>query len=514
MTLPTILKYKLRQTYNTLTRSPRQKRLGWLLSIAFITPYYMTFIRSMSQMYSEVYENSQWTGLIRMVSGNMATIFFFVLVTTAALTLYRMFQAKDLPFLMYLPVKDASLFQAKMAESLAYAARSMILPLPICISFLTVSISKANAFLTSAIFAVGWLCIVLQLVSLSVITALILGHLIVSNRWAFLLRIIAVISSLMFLLIFFATYVYRVESGVLSQIGLLAAVLPTSLLVKALPYGSSTIGSNLLYGISFIIVTISCPLAAFYLFKARFRKIWSISTEVKHHRGQRKVAARGKSRPSSRRGITHAVITKEILTMRREPNTWLGLAILLVIFPIFAIFGSNGSGTQIIYIIAIMVIATASYSLSCIGKEGRSFILIRSLPMRISVLLRAKFLLNCTINLIMMFAFVALLYLANRLSLQEMQYSVFIGLVTAIYLAAFGTALAAMFPKFDFTTPLRAASMPGIFLLYLMAFLFGITFAGIASFGWYLTPLVLVPWAGVVFILLRIGQKRLEKMEL
>ena len=200
--------------------------------------------------------------------------------------------------------------------------------------------------------------------------------------------------------------------------------------------------------------------------------------------------------------------------MRREPHTWLGLVILLALCSMFIFFRASDPAAQGIYVILISLLATASYSLSSIGKEGRNFALLRSLPIQMSVLLRAKFILSCTINFTLTLAFVIALFLTRRASLEQTLYNVMTGIIASVYLTAFGIALAAIFPKFDFTSPMRAASMPGLFLLYLLTLLFTGTFIGIITIGWYYTPMVLAPWAGVILVLMKIGQNRLEKMDI
>ena len=517
--LPTILKYKLRQIYNAFTHGSRQKRLGWIISIAFIAPYYVEFTRSMSRMYDARYVDLGWAGLAQMAIGNLALVFLFVLISTSALTLYRMFQAKDLPLLMSLPMGDGQLFLAKFSESLAYTARNMILPLPICISLISVIIRKAELPLAAAIFAVGWIGIMFQLTGLSVIIALILGRLIITNRWGVVLRIIAVVASLAFLLIFFTGYVYKAGPGIsLFSFAQLPAILPTSWLVSALPYAGSSITINILCGVGFLTVTAAFPAAAFYIFRRRFRRLWTIAVEVKQRKGKQRSGVRSASSATGTMGSTRAVILKDSLTMRREPHTWIGLMILLVLFPVFIFLKTDDLGRQAaymqsIYIIIVSLLTTASYSMSCIGREGRSFALLRSLPVRMSILLRAKFLLGCAINLVVTLAFVMALYLARRSSVGQMWHNVLIGTVCAVYLPGFGTALAAMFPKFDYSNPIRAASLPGFLILYFIVFLFGFTFVTTTTTGWYFAPLVLAPWAGIILILMKVGQNRLEKMD-
>ncbi|MFC1712213.1 hypothetical protein ACFL6S_01025 [Candidatus Poribacteria bacterium] len=519
--LPTILKYKLRQIYNAFNHSSRQKRLGWIISIAFIIPYYVEFISSMTRMYDARHTALKWEGLAQMAIANLALVFLFVLISTSALTLYRMFQAKDLPLLMSLPMGDGQLFLAKFSESLAYTARNMILPLPICISLISVigKVESPLAALAAAIFAVGWIGIMIQLTGLSVIIALILGRLIITNRWGVVLRIIAVVASLAFLLIFFTGYVYQAGPGIsLFSFAQLPAILPTSWLVAALPYAGSSITINVLCGVGFLTVTAAFPAAAFWIFRRRFRRLWAIAVEVKQRKGKQKSGVRGASSSTGAMGNTRAIVFKDSFTMRREPHTWVGLMIVLVLFPVFIFLrtdelGQQASYMQSVYIIVVSLMTTASYSMSCVGREGRSFALLRSLPVRMSILLRAKFLLGCAINLVVTLAFVMALYLARKSSAEQMWYNVLIGTVSAVYLSAFGTALAAIFPKFDYNSPIRAASLPGFLILYFTVFLFGFTFVVTTTIGWHFTPLVLAPWAGIILILMKVGQSRLEKMD-
>ena len=509
--LPTILKYKLRQIYNTLTRGSRRKKLGWLISIAFIILYYVVLT---PLIYDGIYRNDGWQAMARQVSIHLAMVFSFVLVSTASLTLYRMFQAKDLPLLMSLPARDRSLFLAKLVESLANASRSMILALPVCLAFIAV-ISRIISPFAAIIFLIGWAGVMLQLTGLSIIVALILGRIIAASRWAFLLLIIPAVAASAFLLIFLIGYVHRADLGVSSaRLGSLSILFPTSWLVNLLPHMDSAIWLRLLYVAGFTAVTIGCPAAAFHLFRGRFRQLWTMTMEVKR-RGRQKPVTRHALRVMGTMGTVRTVMLKEARVVWREPHTWIGLSIPLVLFPLFISFTeAQASGAQVVYIIVVSLLTTTSYSLSSIGREGSSFPLLRSLPMRMSVVLRAKFFLGCAVNLTITLAFVIVLYLTRRTHLNQMWHNVPIAAVTSIYLSAFGTALAALFPKFDFTNPMRAASLPGFLTFYLIASLFGATLIGAVSAEWYFILLVMIPWAGVALILMKVGKERLERMDI
>jgi len=510
MMLPTVLKYRLRQTYNTLTRSSRQKKLGWLISIGFIIPYYAMAMKAMEMMYSGLYSEHGWQAVARLASIQLAMAFFFVLVSTAALTSYRMFQAKDLPLLISLPTRSGSLFLAKLFETLSDACRGMILPFPICIAFARV-ISEAISPFAAAAFIIGWILILLQLACLSVIIALILGKIIAAGRWLGLLRIVAVLAAVAFLLLFIGYFAQ--SASPLGRLDSFSAYFPTSWLVGMLPHENYVIGRCLLYGFGFIAMTVSCPLAAFWFFKKRFHRLWMLAMETKR-RGTQKSVARHASRTTYSTGITRSLILKEARVVFREPHTWVGLLIPLVMFPVFIFLRGDEQGSQLVFIIIVSLLSSASYSLSCVGREGRSFPLLRSMPIRMSVLLRAKLCLGWAINFAVTLVFVFALYIFQLSQLSQMWRNMLVACIVSVYFPAFGTALAGLFPKFDFTNPMRAASMPGLLMLYLIALLFGATFIGIGSIRWYLVPpLALAPWAGVALILMKISRARMEKMD-
>lgn len=511
MMLPTVLKYRLRQTYNTLIRSSRQKKLGWLISIGFIVPYYaMAISKSMQMMDRELSSDSGWQAVVRLTSTQLAMAFFFVLVSTAALTSYRMFRAKDLPLLISLPTRSGSIFLARLFDTLADACRGMILPFPICIAFARIISEEISPFAAAALI-IGWIFVLLQLACLSVIIALILGKIIAAGRWLGLLRIIAVLAAVVFLLLFMGYFTQ--DASPLERLDSFSAFLPTSWLVKALWHGDSTIRSCLLHGVGFISMTIVCLAAALWFFRRRFHRFWMLAMETKR-RGAQKPITRRASRSTHAMGSTRALILKEARVVFREPHTWIGLLIPLVMFPIFIFLRGDEQGTQLVFIIIVSLLSSASYSLSCVGREGRSFPLLRSMPIRMSVLLRAKLCLGWAINFAITLVFVLALYLAQLSQPGQIWRNMLVACIVSIYFPIFGTALAGLFPKFDFTNPMKAASLPGLLILYLIALLFGVTFIGIGSIRWYLVPpLALVPWAGVALILMKISRVRLEKMD-
>jgi len=509
MMLPTVLKYRLRQTYNTFIRSPRKKKLGWLLSIAFIAPYYVMVISAMRTVYGQI-SDSGWQAVARQAEVHLAMAFFFVLISTAALTSYRMFQAKDIPLLMSLPMQSSSLFLVKLSDTLSDTFRGMILPFPICVALATV-IGKIISPFAAVAFVLGWIFVMLQLACLSIIIALILGRIIAKARWVGLLRIVAVFAAIAFLMLFMG-YFTR-DSLPLERLNSISAFSPTSWLVRMLPHENCVIWRCLIYGFGFAGMTIVCPAAAFWFLKRRFHRFWMLSVETKRRSAQKSVTRRA-SRTNRSMGSTRALMLKEARVVFREPHTWVGLLIPLIIFPIFVFLRGSEPGMNSMFIILVSLLSSASYSLSCIGREGRSFPMLRSMPIRMSVLLRAKLYLGCAINLAVTLVFVLALYLAQGRQSSQLLQNALLALIASVYMSTFGTALAGLFPKFDFTSPMKAASLPGLLLLYLLSLLFGITLIGVISFRWYLAPpLALAPWAVIALVFMRISRNRLEKMD-
>ena len=507
--LPTVLKYRLRQTYNTFIRSPRKKKLGWLISIAFIAPYYAMVTSNMRTVYDRI-SYAGWQAVAHQASIHLAMVFFFVLIGTSALTSYRMFQAKDLPLLMSLPMRSGSLFLVKLSDTLSDTFRGMILPFPVCIALAAV-IGKIISPFAAVAFIFGWIFVVLQLACLSIIIALILGRIIAKGRWVGLLRIVAVFTAIAFLLLFMG-YFTR-DALPLGRLNSISAFFPTSWLVGVLPHENYVIWRGLMYGFGFAGMTIACPAAAFWFLKRRFHRFWMLSVETKR-KGTQKSVTRRAYRATRSMGSTRALILKEARVVFREPHTWVGLLIPLVIFPIFAFLRGSEPGMNSMFIILVSLLSSASYSLSCIGREGRSFPMLRSMPIKMSVLLRAKLYVGCAINFAVTLVFVFALYLAQGRQSSQLVQNALLAVIVSVYMSTFGTALAGLFPKFDFTSPMRAASLPGLLVLYLISLLFGITLIGVISFRWYLAPpLALAPWAVIALVFMRISRNRLEKMD-
>lgn len=506
--IPPILKYKLRQSFNTLTHSPIQKKLEWLLPL-FIIPYYITLIHGMSKIYGNVYQAFGLEGLAKIAGSNMAMIYFFVLISSTSIALYRLFQSKDLPLLMSLPVNDRSLFEAKFSESLGDTLRNMILPFPIFIAF-ALAINKAYSSLQLVIFIIGLICILFQITSISIIFGLLLGKITSTGKWAVISRIIAVISALI-LLIVFMIYIQQTDKTILKHhnvelLDKIIAVFPTSWLINIMPHNENVI-SRITYNSAFFLLTIISLFLAFLLFKLRFRQIWMSIIEVSPRRKSQSVKG------IKNRGKIASILFKDFQTTYREPHTLISLIVPLILYPLFIVFRDQDMRMIIFYIVIISMIGTTSYTLSCIGREGRVFTILRSLPIKISYVLYAKFILSLATNLLITLLFVILLNLFQHSSLNQILYNVVFGIIVSVFLTIMGIGIASLFPKFDFTNPMKAVLLPGIFIFYLMSISFGITLTYVIFSKLYLL-LMLIAWLIIALILVKFGQKRLERMDI
>ena len=141
--LLTIFKYKLRQFYNSLIHTTLIRKLEWMI-LLLLVPYFVTFTRTMIGIYERVYDSFGWQAMTKVAATNLAVIYAFVLISVLVLTMYRLFQSKDLPFLMSLPIGNPALFGLKFLESLEDMGRSLILPLPLLIAF-SIVIVKAGS---------------------------------------------------------------------------------------------------------------------------------------------------------------------------------------------------------------------------------------------------------------------------------------------------------------------------------------------------------------------------------
>ena len=506
--LPTILKYKIRQSINTIKHGSIQKKLEWLLPL-FIIPYYITLINGMNQIYENVYQDVGWEGLARIATSNMAMIFFFVLVSSISIALYRLFQSKDLYLLMSLPVRDRSLFDAKFSESFGDTLRNMILPFPIFIA-LALVINKIFSPLQLIIFIIGFIFVLIQITSASMIIGLLLGKVTAKGKWSVISRIIAIISALILLAVFMI-YIQQKDSTIrlnysIRYIDKIISFFPTSWLIKSVSYDEDIV-SSLINGSAFFLLTITSLLFSFMFFKLRFKQTWMEIIEIsprKKVQRARKVIHGGKIR---------SILSKDFQTLYREPNLLISLIVPLVLYPLFIVFKDQDIRMHIFYIVLVSMVGTTSYTLSCIGREGRTFAMLRSLPIRISDILYSKFILSLVLNLLITLLFVILMNLIQRSNLNQFLYNSILGVIVSLSLTIMGVGIASLFPKFDFTNPMKAVLLSGVFVFYLMSIFFGITLTYVIFTRVYFL-LVLFAWLLLALVIVKFGKIKLEHMDL
>ncbi len=511
--LQIILKYRLRQIYNAIARSKKQKKLELLVPLVLV-PYFVTMARTMSHIYKTTYETYGWQKLSEIAIGNMAIICFFVFISTLVLTLYRLPQSKDVPLLMSLPVRDGAFFGVKIVEAFEDTLRGAILPLPIVIAFASVIAKIASPFY-AVIFVIAWVFILLQIASLSLAFSLIIGRFVASPKWSYLLRVIAIVSALAIIMIFMRYY-RDVDIGS-SPVPLLSmmsgnsifAFFPVTWLVDFIPHEGSNFFSQIRNGLGFVLITIAFSAIARILFRLRFQQLWMETREI----SQRKKQQRIKSRNYRQMGSTLAFFHKELTVIKRDPHLLIGLLVPIIMFPAFMLFKDQQQQTQVLYITLVSFLGTVAYTLSSIGREGQTFALLRSLPIKISVILRAKFSLSLMLNLTVTLAFIAIFSLTRRLTMELIYRNLLIGLASSVFFSSLGIALASLFPRLDYTNPMRAIEVPGLYSFYIIAMLF-IGSIMVTTYGnWILMVLVFVFWGIIAGILLRLGVRKLERMD-
>ncbi|HGE71866.1 TPA: hypothetical protein ENX78_13575 [Candidatus Poribacteria bacterium] len=508
--LTTILKYKFRQTYNSLVRSTVQKKLEWLIPLLLI-PYFITLTRTMNGLYGRVFESFGWQGLKMAIGTNSFVICVFVFISTLALTIYRLFQSNDVKFLVSLPISKGSLFVLKLLESVEDTARNIILPLPVIIAF-SYTIAKIVSTLWAVTILIGWLAIILQIASLSMIITLILGKITSKSKWATISKIIALASALMLLMIFMRYFQAESQNMIYTgseKISYMFSFLPASWLIDIIVYGIDDLKQSFLLAIIFVLLTIVLIVLSYLLFNAKFYKILMETSEIEKKKKRQRV----KSINYNQRSGIRSFIIKELLTIKREPQMIIRLIIPLIMFPAFALIKDRDPKMQVIYIALIALISTGTYGLTSIGRESKAFALLRSLPIKISMIMWTKFLLSLCLNLIMTFAFTIFMLVMRKFEL-ELLFNIFIfAFGISVFVSAIGLGLSALFPKFDWSNPNRAVSVSGFLGFYFATMFFIATLMLISYSHWYFRVLGVIVWTIISIALIKMGQKRLEKMD-
>ena len=468
----------------------------------------------MINVYDNAFGISGWAGLTKIVGTNSIMICVFVFVSTLALTIYRLFQSNDIQFLISLPISKGSLFGLKLLESLEDTARSMILPLPVIIAF-SYMVAKLTSILWAVVIFVGWIAIIIQITSLSMFITLALGKIVSKNRWSTISRVIALGSALMLLIAFMKYFQFNSQSSASAgseTASYLFSLLPASWLIDIIPYGANPLSERLFFALAFVVSIVIMIGMAYFLFKARFYNVLMETVEVE----RRKKPQRAKATDYRQKGGIGSFMLKELLTIKRDTRMLVGLLIGPFAVSIWAFFRSIDPKSQMIVIVGAAMVCTGNYTLMSIGREGKTFAILRSLPIKMSLIMWSKFLIRLIINLIITFIFVAVLSIKEKNDLDSIIRSLIVAVGVSVYFPAMGLGLSALFPKFDSTNPSRTVSIPGFFGFYFVSILFLSMFAlaVIYSVQWFFIAIGIFVWTVIAILLLKFGQKKLEKMDL
>lgn len=508
--LTTVLKYKFRQTYNSLVHSTIQKKIEWIIPLLLI-PYFITLTRTMTNLYEKVFESFGWQGLKMVIGTNSIVIFVFVFISTLALTIYRLFQSDDVRFLVSLPISKGSLFSLKLLESVEDTVRSMLLPFPVIIAFSYI-VAKITSALWAVIILIGWITIIIQISAISMIITLLLGKITSKNKWATISKMIALASALM-LLVTFMRY-FQAESQDMVYVGsekvnYLFSFLPAYWLADIVIYGKNNLLQSLGLFAIFIFLTAILVILAYLFFSAKFHKIIMEMGEVE----KRKKTQKDKTIDYKQRSEIGSFVMKELLTIKREPQMIIRLIIPLIMFPAFVLIKDRDPKTQVIYIALIALISTGTYGLTSIGREGKTFALLRSLPIKMSMVMWSKFLLSFCLNLIMTFAFTIFMLVMRKFESISLISIFAFAFVISIFVSAIGLGLSALFPKFDWSNPTRAISVSGFLGFYFVTMFFIVTLTLVSYSHWYFGVLGGVIWTIISIALVEMGKKKLEKLD-
>ncbi len=508
--LITIFKYKFRQIYNSLVHSTIQRKMEWIIPLLLI-PYFITLTKTMVSLYGKAFDSFGWQGLKVIIGTNSVMIFVFVFISTLALTIYRLFQSDDVRFLISLPINKGSLFGLKLLESVEDTVRNMILPFPVIIAF-SYMIAKITSALWIVVILFGWLAIIIQISTISMIIALILGKITSKNKWATMSKIVALASALMLLIIFMRYFQSESQDMIYAgpeKFRYLFSFLPVYWLVDIVAYGENDLSRSISLSIVFVILTVILVALAYLFFVTRFYKVVLEAVEVE----KRKKAQRVKSVDYKRRSELGSFILKELLTIKREPQMIIRLIIPLIMFPAFVLIKDRDLKTQIIYIALIALISTGTYGLTSIGREGKTFALLRSMPIKMSMIMWSKFLLNLCLNLIMTFAFTTFSLVMKKFESVSLIRVFIFAFVISVFISAIGLGLSALFPKFDWSNPTRAVSVAGFLGFYFVTMFFVITLVLISYSHWYFNVLGVIVWTIISITLIKMGKKKLERLD-
>ncbi|MGB9597401.1 MAG: putative ABC transporter permease subunit, partial [Candidatus Poribacteria bacterium] len=136
-----------------------------------------------------------------------------------------------------------------------------------------------------------------------------------------------------------------------------------------------------------------------------------------------------------------------------------------------------------------------------------------SLPIKMSMIMWTKFLLSFCLNLIITFTFTVFMLMMKKFESISFIRIFILAFVISIFFSSIGLGLSALFPKFDWSNPARAVSISAFLGFYFITMFFITTLALVSYSHWYFIALGGIIWTIISIALVKMGKKKLEKLD-
>lgn len=451
----------------------------------------------------QIYESFEVKMLIGFVKGNFGMVFLLAIMNVASVTFYKLFRRSDLTLLLSLPISKLTMFKVKLFETFKDSLKSLAFPLPLYAAFMI--IIKASALEWIA-FIFGWMVIALMIGSFGVIASIMLASHFSEFGSKLILRAIALAVTLMFVIMFIG-YGKLAESGDVKSLARfepyissrILEIFPTSWLVDA-------VNSWHYWNLAFSAVSFSkialflglLLLVSARLYVSRFDKSWAVISERK-----RRKKSKVNKRSTLNLGIFGAMVVKEIKVIWREYYIWLHLIAPMMMVGFMLIVGNRlpGStrGNYLLQASVVSITVALTHSLSSVGREGKMFSLIRTLPVNSAILLWAKALVGAIPNLVFTQCYLLIsFFMSSNIGIGEV---LFFGLTISLFFSLIGVSSGALFPRFDYGNPARAGAIGGSVLMYFLSSAYIGSMFAIEEIGLGVTPLMICAIIWLIFAL-------------
>lgn len=461
----------------------------------------------------------------------MAVTFSLVFILSIFETKSGLFECRDNELLISMPIKPRDIVISRISTILIYnLVEIAIIMLPCIVVY--------GVFTGDAVGIIGALLSSLLLAPLATALASAVGYLVamIAKRLK-RKNIVTVIFSLAFLFAYFALYGRLVgnidaffEGGeesanmLINNFGALGVLGGAALLMP-------------LNFVIFAIVSIAVSAVAYVLISKSF---YAIATD---NRGAKRI--KYKSRRLERGSALGALIKNEFARLFSSAtyllNSSLGVVFQLV-FAVVVLVQSPNISTMLAQIetelgiegiinyaapilaAAVAVISsTTTMSASALSLEGKSFYIIKSMPLRASDVLVAKTAPQLIITVPVSIISVVLVSVALSLGIAEILLSVLLVLLASAIYAVFGTVINTAFPKFEFENEAQVVKQSLAMTVVLFSqMIFGLLLVG-AAFALslfvggiialiILSLFLIVILAALIAILFLVSTKRYETL--